>query len=169
MNKETDKGPFLESMKAVSRIRRMMEPMSSLLWFIDSKQKLMPTIPNPLEQVEEMNKAIREHDIRQAKAKEAEKQAAIDWQQQVRDEDKKIRYFHIAISAFAIFFVALVPFLITTIVTTNLDYLIALAALGPFIILSSIAVFIYWPGRTQSMRSWFVRFGKRIWRIVKRA
>jgi len=171
MNKETDtdKGLVAESMKAMSRIRRMMEPMSSLRWFIDSNRK--PT-QNLLEQMDALAGANSDQVIREAKAKAAEKQATIDRQQQIRDEDKKSGYFGIAVMAFIGSLSGSILVMRTAFDDNNSLYWLSWIAFGVLvviIILSSIAGYIYWPGRTQSMRSLFVRFGKRILRIVKRA
>jgi len=173
MNKETDtdKGLVAEWLKMRLWIGRMMEPMPWLRWFIDPKQKLMPTVHNPREQLDALADANLKQIIREAKAQAAEKQATIDRQQQIRDENKKNSYFGIAIMAFIGSLPGAILVMRTAIDDNNSLYWLSWIAFGVLvvmIILSSIAVFKYWPGR-QSIRSLFVRFGKRIWRLVKRA
>jgi len=59
--------------------------------------------------------------------------------------------------------------LLMAIVTDRLEYLIGLAVPIAFSISTLSFGYLYWPGSAESRRSLFVRFGKRILRIVKRA
>jgi len=135
MNKETDtdKGLVAEWLKAMLRIRRMMEPTSSLKWFInpqpllrwliDSKQKLTQPYKSPFEGIG----GFLDVGI---KAKMAEKHADFRQQQWIADT-----YF-LEGARFAIFFAAV------SVVINSLFWA------GAFLILAFVASFsfrwLYW-------------------------